>query len=265
MIPYQQLADLILSGVGVDAEGSGRYRPDNDIIPAINSAVSRSVYAGNYMLANRKESEMMMSELQETRIIQSNSLGGVALDGIITSALVPYDKQIWTVLGFIAEPATNIPGVVLGPTESTILRTDLAYRPGGENERPVKRVTIEQVARLRNDMEMPGNEVLAGGPMREYAYCMVGDRTDSDSVISGSREVILLPNSISSRKLFAMSYLRMPQQISTTTESIDMPLSSLRILADWALEYLSWKQGDGTTLNIVSSKDAAQLFNMTAN
>lgn len=262
MVPYQQLADLILSGVGVDAEGSGRYKPLNDIIPAANSAISRMVYAGNWMLANRKESEMMMGELQETRIFQTNSSGGMTLDGIVPSGVVRRDPKIWTVLGIVAEPDLPAGTGIIGDGEDTILRVDLVYKPGGDNERPVKRVTIEQLARLRNDMEMPGNEVLAASKLRSYAYCMVGSRTDDDTVITGEREVVLLPRSRSTRRFFAMSYLRMPAQITTVDDIIDIPESCLRILTDWALEYLSWKQGDGTTLNIVASKDAAQLFNL---
>lgn len=266
MITYQQLADLILSGVGVDAEGSGRYTPQNDVIPSINSALSRAIYAGNYMIANRKENEMMLGELQETLLVQSNQGGGITLEGMIDASLQPYTPSVWTVLALIAEPGTNFPNpVIAGPPEKTILRTDMYYVPGAQDERPMQRLTIEQVARARNDWQMPGNEVLAAGPNRMYGFCVIGNRTESGLFIDGNREIILLPNSICKRKLFAMSFLRMPSLIQQVSDTIDMPMSSLRLLADWALEYLSWKQGNGTTLNSVASKDAQMLFNLQSN
>lgn len=247
----------------IDAEGSQRYLDVPDWLPNINSTIQRSLAACNWQLANRKGSEEQLSELQETRIFQTNRLGGLALEGIVTQTGAAYTTPIWSIIGLYAEPSTYLPNALpFGNPANTIIRTDLTYMPGGSNERPVQRMTMEQVAIARDNMFMSGTEVLASGPMRTYGYYFAGKRTDGN-IITGGRELFVTPLSRTQRVLIAMSYLRTPQAITAMTDNIDFPRSMMRTMADWLLQYMGIKEGDGTTLYSTSEKDAAQLFSFT--
>jgi len=247
-----------------DSEGSQRYLFDQDKIPNYNSAVSRAITACNWMMANRKGAEEALSELQETRIVQTNFWGGLTLDSLWTNATTPSPYKVWSVLGFYAEPdmAPNVPQVPLSPPSKSYILLTQIYLPGGANERPVQRMTMEQVAVARDNSFMSGNEVLANSEMRTYGYYIMGNRTQNDGLIVGNREVVFTPRSrfANGAKYIAMSFLREPQPIVDETSIIEFPTSMARTLASWALEYMAIKQGDMTTLHSTTEQDANQLF-----
>lgn len=254
MFTVQELDELI--DAGLDATGSQRYLFDQDKKPAINSAISRAITAGGWALANRKGSEEMLWELKEDKIFQSNFFGGIA----INDALPSLGHTVWNVLAVYAEPEVSPPiTVVSGQPNQTIVYPNNV--PLG-SKFPVQRMTAEQVAVANTNIFMSGNETLAATPMRTYGYYYMGQRVTSQNIIQATQgEIFITPRSLASRKLFWVSYLRTPATITAITDNIDLPRSFMRTLASWALEYLSFKQGDGTTLNSVASKDAGMLFN----
>jgi hypothetical protein len=68
----------------------------------------------------------------------------------------------------------------------------------------------------------------------------------------------------------AISYLSQPTELDANnynlpTTFIEFPQSMKRTLANWALQYISWKQGDGTNLQMNAMKDAQELFQLTVN
>ena len=254
MFTVQELDELI--DAGLDATGSQRYLFDQDKKPAINSAISRAITAGGWALANRKGSEEMLWELKEDKIFQSNFFGGIA----INDALPALGHTVWNVLAVYAEPEVSPPiTVVSGQPNQTIVYPNNVARG---SKFPVQRMTAEQVAVANTNIFMSGNETLAATPMRTYGYYYMGNRATSQNIIQATQgEIFITPRSLASRKLFWVSYLRTPAAITAITDNIDLPRSFMRTLASWALEYLSFKQGDGTTLNSVASKDAGMLFN----
>lgn len=240
----------------LDSVGSQRYLFEQNKVPCYNAALSRAITACSWALANRKGSEEALWELKEDRVFQSNIQGGLAINDAVPSL----GHTLWTVLAIYAEPETSPPvTVVSGQPQQTVL---LNVVPKG-SAFPVQRMTAEQVAVARTNSFMSGNEVLAGGPMRTYGYYYMGSRTNSQLVIQATQgELFITPVSLANRKPFWVSYLRTPDQIVTVDDTIDLPKSMTITLANWALQYLSTKQGDGTTLHSTSEKDAAELFNM---
>ncbi len=241
----------------LDAEGSERYLPDQDIIPAINSAIQRAMTAVGWALANRKGSEEQLSELTNIKIFQTNSEGGVNLDD------PSLGHGIWNVLGVYARPFTveQNPPILPLPANQSQYRDSLSWSGSGD---PVERVTLEEVPKIRTNIFRNGNEIMASNPNRvTFSYYIPGDAS-STSYSSGGRELRILPKSVASTSLVAIAYLKTPSEVSDLTDQVEFPRSFLLALADWSLQYISYKQGDTATLHVLASKDAAELFNFVA-
>jgi hypothetical protein len=115
--------------------------------------------------------------------------------------------------------------------------------------------------------------VLASAPKRRtFAYYIVGNASssnyDTGMGFSGIGEIRVLPKSVTSKSLVAISYLSQPTELDANNylnATIEFPQSMKRTLANWALQYISWKQGDGTNLQMNAMKDAQELFQLTVN
>lgn len=263
MITYSELKAVMQANL--DAEGSERYLDVQDYIPAINSAVSRAMTAISFMMAQRDNTEEAVRDLTYVRMFQTNSQGGVAISD--PALLASLGHGIWNVLAVYAEPITVEPNpaiLPLNPNQS-VYRDDLSWSGSGQ---PVERVTLEEVPVLRTNRFMSGNETLADKPKRRtYAYYIVGNGS-SNSYSSGTGEIRVLPQSQVNQKLVAIAYLANPIELDANnylTAQIQFPQSMKRTLADWALQYIAWKQGDGTNLQMNAQKDAMELFQMTTN
>jgi hypothetical protein len=261
MITYTELKEVMAANL--DAEGSDRYLDVQDYVPAMNSAISRAMTAVGWAMANRKGSEEALRDLTYVRIFQTNSEGGVAI-----SSLVPaLGHSIWNVLGVYAQPETvpSNASPTAQPDNVSLYRPDVAWSGSGS---PVERVTLEEVPVLRNNAFLSGNEVLASAPKRRtFAYYIVGNASSSN-YNSGIGEIRVLPKSVTSKSLVAISYLSQPTELDANNypnATIEFPQSMKRTLADWALQYISWKQGDGTNLQMNAMKDAQELFQLTVN
>lgn len=243
---------------GLDAEGSQRYLFDQDYKPAINSAISRALTAGGWALANRKGSEEALWELKEDRVFRSNFFGGIAINDAVPSI----GHKVWNILAIYAEPTVQ---PLPTPLQLQTLGNQTKWFSNCiplESKYPVERMTAEQVAVANTNILMSGNEVLANTPMRSYGYYYMGQRTDAQGIIQATQgELFITPRTLASQKVFWVSYLRTPALVDNINDSVDFPRSFLRTIGSWALEYLSWKQGDGTNLNSVATKDAGMLFN----
>lgn len=265
MITYTELKEVMAANL--DAEGSDRYLDVQDYVPAINSAISRAMTAVGWAMANRKGSEEALRDLTYVRIFQTNSEGGVAISNPAILSLLGH--SIWNVLGVYAQPDTVPPDA--SPTAQqdnvSLYRPDVAWSGSGS---PVERVTLEEVPVLRNNAFLSGNEVLASAPKRRtFAYYIVGNAS-SNNYDSGIGEIRVLPKSVTSNSLVAISYLSQPTELDANnynlpTTFIEFPQSMKRTLANWALQYISWKQGDGTNLQMNAMKDAQELFQLTVN
>lgn len=274
MINVAELWKAILAQLG--AEGTRRYIPRRDGIYAINGAQRTAEALITPLLAERKGSEESLSELQETRIFQTNNLGGLTLDNIFINQNTTLDYQIWTVISIMAEPqSTNIlatPPSQLAPIlpyKNTYLRNSMTYLGSGK---PVHRMTMEEAALAQHNRFAPGNEVLANTDRVTYGYYMVGNRSDIETLIDGNREIFLTPRSkfCPIPGFVAMSYLRSAPVLALTdldvngnfptTLNIPYPASLFNVIRDLALNEISVKQGDGTNLYQVTSQQIGNLL-----
>jgi len=229
-IEAQDLKSAMAAQLGVF--GTQRYLDVPHYIPAIQGAQRRFNALVESVFAENKGGEEMFTEITETRVFQTNSVGAIAF--------LPADigHELWTIVAVFPEPETAPVGttVPLGPNQ--YLRSDLAWV--GPSRYPVRRITQEQIAMTKGNRFMPGNEVMATSPdgapapRRSYAYYYVGGE--------GTR-IRVLPLTLTSTKIVGVSYLRNIQPIQSINESIPYPSRAFQMLRDLALNELSTRQG----------------------
>lgn len=253
-------SDLVRSGATqLAAVGTQRYTNDEDYIPAINAASRRfEAYMGGF-LAEKKGSEEAFRELTRTVIFQTNLFGGIFLDDPANP------EPMWTLLALYAEPTLVQPNPampLLGPSVSAY-RGDLTFAGSAY---PVERITVEELA-FRTRSLKKGSERLANTNAHGYAYYWVGDRSSTPPYgqvwpTNGQPEVIVIPVSLTKQKLVGVTYLRTAPTITNLGQSLPYPPSMFQLLRGLMLNEMSTKQGDGTTLNGLTTKEIGLLLNI---
>lgn len=266
----------------VDAEASQRYLPDQDWLPAINAAYRRSIAACNFALANRKGSEEQLSELKMDLLFRTNGVGAIDMgkSRLATNPTTTLGIKTWSILAVYAEPQryallpqAPLTAWPIPPNGSLSYYWDGGSSRPSLSDFPVRRVTAEELSVLAKNIYMEGNETLAldsnnnPGKMRSYAYAIAGDQHSiNDATPGDTNDMVLLmrPMALVRNAWFWVSFLRAPDPLTamtgTNTGTIHFPPSFLQTMAEWTLQYLVTKQGDGTTVYATSDKDAAQLF-----
>lgn len=229
----------------LDDQGSQRYLPEQDIMPAINSGVSRMQSAAGWSLANRKGSEEMLREFCNIAVFQTSATGNIIVD----DPALP--QPVANIVAVFPLPTTEQAQTIIPATDST-LRADLTFAGATV---PCQRVTWEMAPVIRDNASMRGNEVLAAIPdRRTWAYCLNQGR------------VYLLPKSQASSIITAIAYIEKFAPMTTTTSTLNVPAYCAEILASWALSYIAWKQDPtGQGVGALSANDAAQLFQFSTN
>lgn len=220
----------------LEAEGTQRFTDRQDYIPAINSALRSANALVGAVFAENKGGEEMFRDITVTRVFQTNGLGG------LTMTEAELGHKVWSIAAIYAEP-TFLPSspaiLALGEAQSQ-WRTDVTMATPGKFQ--VYRTTLEKISQTETNMFMEGNEVLADGPNRSYAYYWVGDRSTTNYQ-PGDAELVVIPASRTPRTLVGVSYLKGVDPIVDLTASIPYPASIFQILRDLAANDLSIKMG----------------------
>lgn len=230
----------------LDAEGSQqRYLPDN-IVAAINWAINRAQQAYGWALANRKGPEEAMREMTKVGVWQTDELGTFLLD----DPLLGY--TVANVLAVYAQPYV--------PTTTTLLplgagvsqfRTLVPIADG----KPCLRVTLEMLPIIRDNASMRGNEVLpASNPGRAtFAYYHNNGR------------IGVIPRSITQSSFVAVAHLEKFAPMVDENSTTNMPEYTQYILADWAGQFLNFKQDPrGEGIGLQAERDAQTLFTFSS-
>lgn len=231
------VADLIRSMRSIlDDEGTQRYDDDLDFFPSLQNAQRELNALASAIFAENKGAEELFREITITRVFQTNSSGGVVLSE------AQLGHKVWSVAAVYAEPKIYPDGSATTqlPDDQSVYRPDLTMADFGDYH--VHRHSLEQVAKARRNRFVDGNERLASGPRRSYAYVWAGDRA-SDSWAPGDVEFILMPQSITGRRLIGVSYLRGVDSITAQTSTIPYPDAAFGLLRDAALNFIAIKQG----------------------
>lgn len=229
----------------LDDQGSQRYLPAQDLIPAINSGLGRLQPAFGYALANKKGSEEAMRDFTRIAVFQTSD------NGSITLADPALGHTMANVLAVYPMPATMQAQTIL-PQATSTYRSDLTF--AGPTT-PCQRVTLEMAPMIKNNISMRGNEALMDIPSR---------RTWAYYLYQGAVNLLPQPKAIS--VLSAIAYIEKFEPMTDTNSTVNLPSYMADILASWALSYLAWKQDPtGQGVGALASKDAAEIFQFNVN
>jgi len=249
MINVQTVVDRMVSAL--DAEGSQRYLFDQDFKPAINSAVDWLVGVFNAAFSDKKLSEEDLRELVRTTIWQANSFSRIQFNE------TSLGYSVWTVLGIFPKPSIHPASSpqTLSLPETSIFRPDLSYL---ESQYSAKRLSIEEWNDNRKNVFAAGNETLSN-ELKSYGYLGHGDYSSS-SYSAGGPEIQIRPSV--ANEFVAVTLLKSPTKINLITDNVEFPDPLLDLLFQKALNFIAYKQGDGTNLYAITAQDVSTLVKL---
>lgn len=235
----------------LDAEGSDYYRDDLDYIPAINAAINWLTSVVNLTLGGDKLGEEFFRDIAYSGIFQTNNYSRVSL--------TTFPTEPWTILSVFPLPTvgiTNVPAPTVLPTQS-------AYRPDKKyinSTEDCKRLTIEEWSRNKDnpfEAGYGGNSI--ANVLKRYCYLSPYNHTDNNSG-NISQEIEIRP--AIPNQFVAVFWVKKPVPITTINDSIEFPSSTFQLLFNKALQYIGYKQGDGTTITTATQADMQLLLNV---
>lgn len=250
-ILVQTINDRMLSKL--DAEGSERYLFDQDIKPSINTAMESLITMFNAAFAEKKLTPESLREVTKVKVWQANKFSRVSFSDADVGG------SLWTVLAVFPKPIVN-KGVSGSPTtddSESKLRGDLSFV---SSEKSAKRLTFEEWNQNSKNAFMPGNSILSG-ELLEYAYLDFADYSSTSYTGNNGKFEIQVRPDIPS-ELVAIAYVKYPKPVVNIGDSIEFPLSLTDLIVDLSLQVIAYKQGDGTSLYLVTRENINKLVNL---
>lgn len=243
--------------VGLDAQpDTDYYSVNNEIIPAIDSAVKWVTSVVQKARSNNKKTDEVVAELQLCYIWRTN----------IQSRITINVSQVWTIDAVAPLPATVSNGGAIPPNPpdqfACVLRSDLNF---GSSNYFAKRKTIEEVDR-NNPMSagyMPpsiASSALVEGSNLNLDFGYIPSYKYDQNLLNAQAPFIEIVPSIP-QKLCALFFTEIPAKVVATTDVIKYPAPLFNMIYEKTLQFLSYSQGDGTTIWEVTDDDISMLLN----
>lgn len=161
-------------------------------------------------------------------------------------------KQVFLTSSVTSSPVIN----TLTNSEDSEYRPDLVHL---SSEKSAKRLTIEEWAKNIKNPFSAGNEILPlNCDLLEYAYLNYADYSAVEVPYTVPREIEIRPDV--SNDVVTVFYAKKPSKISVATDNIEFPEFFSNWVYNKTLQYISFKQGDGTTIHTVTSTDINALL-----
>ena len=238
----------------LDAEGSQRYLFDQEYKPAINESMEALITMLNSAFAENKLTPESLRELVKVKVWQTNKFSRFSYSQTDTG------HPLWTVLAIYPKPTLNkgvSGGAPVADDSVSKFRGDISYI---SSEKSAKRLTLEEWNENNKNVFMPGNTILKGD-LQDYAYLDFADYSSSSYTgNSGVFEIQIRPDV--PNELIAMAYLKYPNQVALITDSIEFPENLTDLITDLALQFIAYKQGDQTSLYVVTERNISKLVNL---
>ena len=248
-IASQDIADQMR--FALDAEGSEHYDDTLDIIPAINASVRWVVGVINVALGEKKISEESLSDISIARVMQTSKDSRIEIESI--------PDDVWTILAIYPLPETDTTGnpVVPQPDDKkSVHRSDL-YHVASEFD--AKRLTVEEwQINKRNPFEA-ANVIVDSEcvDLVEYGY-LNPIKYFKETGATSVKDIEVRP--YIDKGLVTVVYAKTPTPIADLNGDIELPESVFQVVFNKALQYIAYKQGDGTNLDDISTKDVQSLI-----
>lgn len=257
MFTAQELRNQL--AFALDAEGSDHYRDDLDYIPAINAAMKWLVSIVNIAYGQGKISEEFFRELSYSGVFLTNNNSRVSFN--------VFPSEVWTLLAVYPEPTlevnTSMP-VPLTPDTTRSYYLDNLIHIRSDNS--CKRLSIEEWSVNRDNPFEAGYEPQYLTNPRpscpdfiRYAY-LAPINYNGNATGAFAQDLEIRPRLIN--KKVTVFWVKKPDVITNLNQNIEFPNSVFQLLFNKALFYISFKQGDNTTVNSISNGDIQQLLDV---
>lgn len=235
----------------LDAEGSDHYDDTLDIIPAINASVRWIVGVINVALGEKKISEESLSDISIARVMQTSKDSRIEIESI--------PDDVWTILAIYPLPTTDSTGqppVVQLDEKVSVHRSDLYHV---ESDFDAGRLTIEEWNTNKNNPFAAGNIVVDSDcpDIIDYGY-LNPIKYFKDGTATSNKDLEIRP--YIDKGLATVVYAKTPTPIASLSDSIELPTSVFQVVFNKALQYIAYKQGDGTSLNDITTSDVQTLI-----
>jgi len=235
----------------LDAEGAEHYSDTLDLIPAINNAVVWLVSVINSTLGHKKLGEEIFRDLTETSVFETSINSRISLD------VFPF--EVWTILAIYPKPTTADTGAALPPAVTDKQSRHMPNLYHESSDYSAKRLTVEEWSINKNNPFEAGNTItIATCPdLVGYAY-LDPSNYKPDSALTIEKELEVRP--AVPKENVTIYYVRKPVVALTVGDSIPFPDTVFPLILEKGLQYVSFKQGDQTTLYGVTGMDIKQLL-----
>lgn len=234
----------------LDDEGSERYTFDQDLKPAINSAIEDVVSIINSAMGENKLSAEKLIDLIRVGVWQANSYSRFAFNP------TEVGHDFWTALAIYPKPKTNkknfFPAADDNNSESKFM-PDISFVDSTQSAR---RLNFEQWNENQNNVFVAGNMVLSGS-LQEYAYLDAADYSSTSYTSSPDKKEWTIRPSVANQ-LVAMVYVKYPTPVTLSTDSLEFPKSLTEMIVNLAAKRIGYKQGT-QSLYVASAQDIAML------
>ena len=255
-ITVQSLIDS-MRHVGLDAEGGDYYDTDIDLIPALNASIRWLVQVISAGYGAKKFTEEVFGDLTMARVFQTSQFSRVHFDSVALGHLP------WTILAIYPKPTTSptVAASVLSPADTSLYRDDLAHVSSVYD---ASRLTVEEWAGNALNPFAPGNTKETCAELMDYAYLSFFDYAATG--YSTIKEIEVRP--ALDNELVTIFYAKQPTEITTPfasspLQTVEFPESFANLIFEKALQFVSYKQGDQTTLYSVTTNDINTLLAAT--
>lgn len=248
-IPMLTLTTRIKSAL--DAEGSGRYTFNEDFRPSAHYSIEMVTRILDMLFADEKFAPEALVELTKTRVWQTDAYSRFTFN----PADLPANEEMWTLITVHPKAKCKPQGpITILPDDVSKVRLDLLYLDSDES---AARRTFEQASINRKNPYSPGNDLITN-KLRTYAVMDASDYASTNYNTPGIYAYQVIPDV--PKELIGVRYLKRPTLPNLITDSIEFRPQATTLLVDFCLQWIAWKQGDGTTLYKVTAEDQQKVL-----
>jgi hypothetical protein len=235
----------------LDAEHSDHYRDQEDYIPAINGAIRWMVSVVNMALGQNKIGEEFFREISYTGVFRTDNNSRISLS--------VFPSEVWSILAIYPKCDTQVrkdrPVPIFPDDTISYFVPNKIYVTSVHD---CKRLSVEEWSRNKvNPFEAGYDGSAICGDLIQYAYLSPLNHWNTNTGAHSS-EIEIRPRLIN--EMAAVVWAKKPTEISTINDDIEFPDSVKQLLFNKALNYIAYKQGDGTTAYTVSNNDIQLLL-----